>query len=107
MTNKLPIVFVNRHGKKIRNNKETFYSLFEEKIESEKKSQNYLDELMVKKKIDEIFASPRFIYKVKVLILTNEGETKENIIAKVDNNLITLSNKKINIKEIKDIKIIT
>lgn len=105
MTKKLPSVFVNRNGKKIKNNKETFYSLFEEKIENKKKP-NYLDELMVKKKIDEIFSSSRFIYKVKVLILTDEGETKENIIAKIDNNLITLNNKKININEIKDIKII-
>lgn len=106
MTKKLPNVFVNRHGKKIKNNKETFYSLSEEESKNERKSRNYLDDLMVKKKIEEIFASPRFIYKVKVLILTDEGEIKENIIAKVENHLITLNNKKINIEEIKDIKII-
>lgn len=106
MTKELPKVFVNRHGKKINNNKETFCSLFEETREKEKKSQHYLEELLVKKKIDEIFSSPRFIYKMKVLILTDEGEVRENIIAKADNSLITLNNKKININEIRDIKII-
>ncbi len=106
MTKKLPSVFVKRQEKKIYNNKETYYSL-EKENQNKDSTQNYLDELMVNKKINEIFASPRFIYKVKVLILTDEGEKRENIIAKVDNYLITLNNKKINIKDIKDIKLTT
>ena len=105
MNNKLPNVYVNNQIKKI-NNKRLFYlrdNLEEKKKES---TDNMINELFIQKKINDIFNSFKFIYKIKVLILTKDGESKETIIARNYDNLITINDKKILIKDIKDIKII-
>lgn len=107
MKKKLPSVFVKRQDKKINNNKETYYSKENDiEIRHNSKTETFLTELMIQKKIDEIFSSTKFIYKIKVLLLTEEGEAKETIIAKLNNDLITINNKKIKISDIKNIKII-
>lgn len=105
MNNKLPSVFVNKQIKKI-NNKTLFYLTDNVNIKKNESADKMLNELFIQKRINDIFASFNFIYKLKVLILTNEGESRETIIAKDDDNLITINNKKILIKNIKDIKII-
>ncbi len=106
MKKKLPNVFVNKQDKKINNNKEVYYSKANEVFNKNKNTRLFLDELMVRKKIDEIFSSTKFVYKIKVLILTDEGEFKETLIAKINNDLVTLNNKKIKITDIRDIKIL-
>ncbi len=107
MDNKLPNVFVNKQIKKA-NNKGFFYfkDSQDKFLKENEPADRMLNELFVQKKINDIFASPKFIYKVKVLLLTDEGEFKETIIARNHDSLITLNNEKILIGNIKDIKIL-
>jgi hypothetical protein len=106
MNNKLPSVFVGKQHKKISNNKEWYYFKDNNNYISENIEARNLNELFVQKKINDIFASPKFIYKVNVFILTNKGEKKETIIAKNHDSLITIKNDKILISDIQDIKIL-
>ena len=55
-------------------------------------------------KIRELFASNDFIYKINCIIDYKDGSySKETIVAKKDNYLLTLDNKKIYIHDIYDI----
>lgn len=112
MEKKLPSVFVNNAAKKITsNNKSIFYSnskfQTETILQRDSGSKKFLEELAVKKKINDIFSSSKFIYKATVLITTkNEGSKKETLVAKLPKGLLTINNKVINYSDIIDIKMI-
>lgn len=61
------------------------------------------DSLNINKKINNIFKSNKFVYKLELLITINGRKNKECIIAKGSNFLLTLKNRKIFFKEIQDI----
>lgn len=90
----LPNVFQNN---KINTNKinDTYYS----RNTSEEKPIN------IKSKIDSMFKSISFVYKINVIITTKNKEIDTTIIGKSKNYLITMNNELINIKDILDIKI--
>lgn len=93
---KLPDLFTNTFNKKIDNNEE--YITIKNNI-IEKPSKYELN-----RKIDNIFKSNNYIYKIKVNITFKNKEEIYTIIGKTNNNLITIDNKLINIKDIIDIK---
>ncbi|MCH5167153.1 MAG: hypothetical protein J1F35_04585 [Erysipelotrichales bacterium] len=94
----LPKVFQNRNIGVINNDQEYFYS-------SSSKTQNNVQskKINVEEKINKIFNSNKFVYKIKVLINTKEEEINTTIIGKVNHNLITINNELIPIKDILDI----
>lgn len=96
----LPKVFANKIDKKIENNKTYSISKNEEKVEERK----FKIEKNINQKINEIFSSPKYVYKADVIITTNEGILEKRIIGKNRNNLITMDNELIDIGQIKDIK---
>ena len=55
-------------------------------------------------KINDIFASPNYIYKANVKITTKEGTTSKRIIGRNKDYIITMDNNLIPIKDIIDIK---
>ena len=61
-------------------------------------------EFIIRKKIDDIFKRPSFVYKERVAITTSKGNRLENIIARNNVAILTLSNHIIDINEILDIK---
>ena len=101
-----PKVFVNSINKSIKNNKESYY------YKKEVPDEIFIDDISndirdgdVNSKINSLFDSESFVYKSSVYItLKNGTKTLEDIIAVKDSYLITLSDKKINISDIKDIK---
>lgn len=95
---KLPNLFTNTFNKKIDNSLESI--TIKNKTEEERK-QITKD---VNKKIETIFKSTNYIYKIKVIIEFENETRTETIIGKKGNYLITIDNKLINIKTIKDIK---
>ena len=99
----LPKVFANKIDKKIENNKSYCISKNEEKVE-EKSDRTYKIEKNINQKINEIFTSPRYVYKADVIITTNEGDMEKRIIGKDGNSLITIDNELISIDRIIDIK---
>ena len=73
------------------------------KNEEQKLKQIEIDK-NIRQKINEIFASYKYVYKADVIITTKQGEINKTIIGKKDNNLITIDNEFIDINNIKDIR---
>ena len=82
-------------------------SVYKGKETANNKEENKLNtrDLIIRKKIDDIFRSPSFVYKERVIITTSKGDRLENIIARSNNSILTLNNEAIPINEILDIKL--
>ena len=93
----LPKVFQNSNIKNT-NRVDLYYS---KEITKQKPYININD------KINNIFKDKSFVYKINVTITTKDNQFDTSIIGKTYNNLITLDNKLINIKDIIDINIKT
>ncbi len=112
MEKKLPSVFVNSGAKKIiSNNRKIFYSSCDIDNNLSLKDDNIvkkkIKDISIRKKINDIFSSSKFVYKAKVLITTKEeGPIKEIIISKTPDSILTLSNKKIKYEDIIEIKML-
>ena len=95
---KLPNLYTNTFDKKIDNSID-FIKIKNENIET-----NDLSKYALNKKIEQIFKSKNYIYKIKVDIYYKDKTITETIIGKTKNNLITNDNKLLNIDDILDIK---
>ena len=98
--NKLPDLYTNSFDKKIDNSLEyiTIKNVEEQEINNTK---NKYD---IREKIDNLFKSKNYIYKIKAEITLENEKIIRTLIGKTKNNLITIDNKLINIKDIIDIK---
>lgn len=100
MNKKLPNVFVNKNVKKVDNNKEFYYG-------NDVNNNNFSDEVksvLIRKKINDIFTSNKFIYKARVVISLSGGDKTYTVIARDNSKLLTIDNEVINISDILDIK---
>ena len=97
--NKLPNLYTNTFDKKIDNSLD-YINL----SKSNDSSNNKLTKNEILKKIDNIFKSNNYVYKINVIINTNYKEEEYTLIGKTKNYLITMDNKLININDINDIK---
>lgn len=101
--NKLPKVFVNKTSNKSVNNEQVFYSNDVSGVNDVSKtldSSNIVNNLLVQKKINDIFNSPNFVYKVNVILTLKDGKREETLIAKTNDGVLTIDNKVIPIKDI-------
>ena len=96
---KLPKLYTNTFDKKIDNSQE--YTKVVDKIKEESIPTNNYE---INKKIDNIFKSNNYIYKIKAKLFLKDKERTETLIGKTNNNLITINNELININDIKDIR---
>ena len=94
----LPKVFHNKIDKKFDNNKKVFYS---NDLQKENRS---VDKKTVIQKINEIFASPNYVYKANVEIILKDKKITKRIIGRNKNYIITMDNDLIPIVDIIDIK---
>ena len=104
----LPKMYHNKIDKDIRNNEKFFSTMYKDKsIEVVKPKKNNLindkNNYTVEQKIYNIFNSPNYIYKIDVIIETDEGSMSKRIIAKNKKSLITIDNEYIPIDKIRDI----
>ena len=112
MEKKLPKVFANKIEKRLNNN-ETIYNSIEknkqdhqsEQTPSENTKKNITKEQTISQKINKIFNSRNYVYKIPVKIQTQDSEIITKIIGKNKNNIITIDNELIKIQEIKNIEI--
>lgn len=110
MNKRVPKVFANKIDKKINNNVDVYYSskgTITKNIEKESyiEHQNSLEKLSIITKINNIFNSPRYVYKADVNIKLNSGTViNKRIVGKNNNELITIENEKIPIESILDIE---
>ncbi len=112
MKKRLPVIFVNEIKKRMDNNNSVFYSAYEIKEESKPPIDNFIkekeqimnEEIDINQKIDEMFNSPNYVYKMGVTITMMSGEElKKEVIGRINNKLITIDDDFIAIDEIKDI----
>lgn len=96
MKKDIPKVFANKINKKIENNNS--YSVTKKVEES---TRDY--GIDVSKKINDIFKSPRYVYKANVDIKLRDKTIKRKIIGKRNGSLITIDNELIPINDIIDI----
>lgn len=93
----LPEVYQNRNIGNVNNDQEIFYSAI--KPSSNLKQKN----IDIESKISNLFKSNKYIYKINVHIRTKTNEMDTTIIGKINNNLITIDNNLIPIKDVIDI----
>lgn len=93
----LPKVFHNRLDKKFNNNESIYYSDRDVKDDT-------IDNRTVLQKINDIFASPNYVYKANVEITLKDKKINKRIIGRNANYLITMDNNLIPITDIIDIK---
>lgn len=100
----LPKVFRNNNTGVIKNNVEQYYSKEDNLKTNLELTNDNMKPIIIKKKINDIFNSSAFIYKVNVIITTIDGDKECTLIAKNNDSLLTLNNDKILISDILDIK---
>lgn len=108
----LPKMYRNKIEKEITNNKKIFSTMYNnEKNTIEKDNRNVNQTITsrktytVEQKIANIFSSPNYIYKIDVVIVTDNETKNKRIVGKTKTNLITIDNEYIPINTIRDIYI--
>ena len=101
----LPKMYRNKIDKELNNNEKVFSTLESKskKIIKNIFKQNDKHNYTVEQKIYNLFNSPNYIYKMDVIIVTDEKEEKKRIVGKTKTNLITMDNEYIPINTIRDI----
>lgn len=102
-------MYHNRINKDFNNNKKVF-STMHDQISYEKKEEYPTivpgkKAYTIEQKIYNIFNSPNYIYKMDVVIITDEGKYNKRIVGKTKTNLITMDGEYIPINTIRDIYI--
>lgn len=93
----LPELYTNQFDKKIDNSQE-FVKV------SDMNEIKEVTNFDIKKKIDNIFKSSSYIYKIKVSITLKDKVIEKYLVGKNNNSLITIDNELININDILDIE---
>lgn len=103
MNKKLPNIFVNKNTGIVKNNEEFYYG--KDNINNETKIiDNNMKDILIRKKIDDIFNSSSFIYKTRVIITTKDNDKEYTLIGRDKNKLLTIDNETILISDVLDIK---
>ena len=103
MNKKLPNIFVNKNTGIVKINEEFYYG--KDNINNETKIiDNNMKDILIRKKIDDIFNSSSFIYKAKVIITTKDNDKEYTLIGRDKNKLLTIDNETILISDVLDIK---
>jgi hypothetical protein len=100
----LPRMYHNKIDNDLNNNERVFSTLDSNNIHTNSFINNK-NNLTVEQKIVNIFNSPNYIYKIDVVIVTDNNKVIKRIIGKNKNNLITMDNEYIPINTIRDIYI--
>ncbi len=94
-------------SKDFHNNEKVYSSIYNKKESIIDKVKNKIidnkKEYTIEQKIYNIFNSPNYIYKMDVVIVTDEGKVNKRIVGKTRTNLITMDGEYIPINKIRDI----
>lgn len=103
MKKELPGIFTNKINKKMDNNDKVVVTKQNDEL-LEKNKKNPIFEKNINQKIQDIFNSPKYVYKAEVLITMKDKIVTKKIVGKNNNNLITIENELISISDIIDIE---
>ena len=99
MNKDLPKMYHNKFNKSVKSIQSVYSSLDNESLDNQIKYPN----VSIDKKISDIFNSSDYVYKADVNIVTDNDILRKRIIARNNNNLITIDNEYIPINIIRDI----
>ena len=100
----LPKVFQNSNIKTNNISQDVFYSEKDSEFISLDNTEPIKDKYIIEKKINDLFNSTNYVYKLNVILKTPNDEIKTTVIGRTQKYLITIDNKKIDISSILDIK---
>ncbi len=100
----LPKVFQNSNIKTDNISQDVFYSEKDSEFVSLENTEPIKDKYIIEKKINDLFNSTNYVYKLNVILKTQNDEIKTTVIGRTQKYLITIDNKKIDISSILDIK---
>lgn len=100
----LPKVFQNSNIKTDNISQDVFYSEKDSEFISLDNTEPIKDKYIIEKKINDLFNSTNYVYKLNVILKTQNDEIKTTVIGRTQKYLITIDNKKIDISSILDIK---
>lgn len=100
----LPKVFQNSNIKTDNISQNVFYSEKDSEFVSLNNIEPIKDKYIIEKKINDLFNSTNYVYKLNVILKTLNDEIKTTVIGRTQKYLITIDNKKIDISSILDIK---
>lgn len=108
MKKELPGLFANKINKKLENNERVVITKPDEELVRKGEDTTNKKEIKMEKninqKIQDIFSSPKYVYKADVSITTKDKKITKKIVGKNNNNLITIENELIPISDIVDIE---
>ena len=96
----LPKMYQNKINKKI-DSIQKVYSSYNDR-DDRKETRKY-SSISIDKKIDDIFNAYDYVYKADVTIVTDNETIKRRVVARNNNNIITINNEYIPISIIRDI----
>ncbi len=100
MNKELPKMYHNKINKTVNSIQKMYTTMNQQKNNiTEKKYSN----ISIDQKIDNIFKAKNFVYKADVIIVTDTDTLKVRIVARNQNNIITIDNEYIPISIIRDI----
>lgn len=103
MNKKLPKVFQNNLTHPVQNNRDVYYSKMKD-VNTKEESKHFIRGNTVYEKIQNMFASPTYVYKIDVeIVLTNGKRIVRKVIGSQQGQLITIENEFIPISQIQDI----
>lgn len=103
MAKEIPKMYQNNTKKKFNNTQKVYSTMYEESSNITKKKKESKYNYTIEQKINNIFKSPTYVYKIDVIIKTNEETLEKRIVGRNKNNLITIDNEYIPIDKIRDI----
>lgn len=104
MDKKLPKVFQNHFTHPVQNNRDVYYSKMKESNALEDRNIHSIRGNTVYEKIQNMFSSPTYVYKIDVeIVLTNGEHIVRKVIGSHQGQLITIENEFIPISQIQDI----
>ncbi len=101
MNKELPKMYHNKINKTVNSIQKVYNSM--ENHKNNELRQNKYSSISIDQKIEQIFKEKDFVYKADVEIITDTDTIKKRIVARNQNNLITIDNEYIPISIIRDI----
>ena len=98
----LPKMYQNKINKKINSSRKVYSTIDNNQPISTTNDIKYSN-ISIDKKIDNIFNSYDYVYKADVTIVTDKETINKRIVARNNNNIITIDNEYIPISIIRDI----
>ena len=100
----LPKMYQNKINKSINSIQKIYSSMDRNSTNSsDDKVDSKYSSISVDKKIDNIFNAPDYVYKADITIVTDTEKIRKRIVARNNNNVITIDNEYIPIAIIRDI----